>query len=147
MEDKIMSLQSCKYDDLAKYTKVFNLSTIEYHLWIYLNPEDVRDCYFLGAKEIGPDSDNATIYPDTFVRESTCWIRANTAYLNTSIGKHTFRLSFVNRYTDTDFSLYISYYIQQDNPVKDYVYMKQPEEKEIDFTPHSKPAVFTEYKG
>ena len=124
-EDKIMSLESCRYEDLAKYSKVFNINTIEYHLWIYLNPEDVRDAVFLEAKEIGPNADNSKLYPDTFVRDSQCWIRANTMWLDTSIGKHTIKLWFVNRYTDTDFSLYVSYYIQDDNPDKPYVYMKK----------------------
>lgn len=143
--DKITMLQSCRYEDLAKHSKIFNLSTLNYHLWIYLNPDDVRDTYFIRALEIGQDADNSTIYPDTFVRESQCWIRVNTGYINRRPGKHTLRLMFVNRYTDTDFSLYASYYIQDDNPEKPYVYMK-PAEKE-----NTKPCLgpvfgqFTEY--
>ena len=125
VEEKAMVLEACRYDDLAKHSKVFNLAAIEYHLWIYLNPEDVRDCYFLKATEIGENADNVNIYPDTFVRESQCWIRANTGYIGTETGKHTIKLWFVNRYTDVDFSLYVSYYIQNDNPEKSYVYMKQ----------------------
>lgn len=124
IEDHITSLEACKYDDLPKYTKVFHKSTLNYHLWIYLNPDDVRDTYFIKGLEIGPEADNSTIFPDTFVRDSQCWIRVNTGFLNNKIGKHTLRLFFVNRYTDTDFSLYVSYYIQDDNPDKPYVYMK-----------------------
>lgn len=124
ISDKIMMLESCKYDDLPKYTKVFNTAEIEYHLWIYLNPEDVRDTYFEEAKEIGPNADNSSTLPDTFVRDSQCWIRAVTDQINTAPGKHTIKLMFVNRYTDTDFSLYVSYYIQNDDPEKPYVYMK-----------------------
>ena len=123
-EDKIMSLQACTYKDLPNYTKVFNLNTIEYHLWIYLNPEDVRDTAFLGAEEIGPGADNSQLFTDTFKRESQCWIQVKTNFLNKKIGKHTYKLSFVNRWTDTDFSLYVSYYIQNSDPEKPYVYMK-----------------------
>lgn len=122
--DNITSLVSCNYNDLPSNTKVFNLSTLDYHLWIYLDPDTVRDTYFIKAEEIGPEADNSTVFPDTYVRDSQCWIRVNSRQLNLSIGKHIIKLYFVDRYTDTDFSLYVSYYIQNDNPDKPYVYMK-----------------------
>lgn len=123
-KDKIMSLQACRYEELPSYTKVFNSEAVEYHLWIYLNPEDVREAYFYKAEEIGPNADNSKIFPDTFVRESQCWIRVNREYINNKPGKHIIKLSFVDRFTDADFSLYISYYMQVDDPEKPYVYMK-----------------------
>ena len=124
-KDAATTLQACIYEDLAKHSKVFNLTTLDYHLWIYLDPEMVRDAYFSEAKEIGLEADNSRIFPDTFTREGTCWIRANMQYLNLKPGKHTIKLDFVERYTSTDFSLYISYFIQDDNPEKPYVYMKE----------------------
>ena len=126
--DKIMTLEACRYDDLPKYTKIFNCSELEYHLWIYLNPDDVRNSYFYRSKEVGPEADNSKLFPDTVERMSTCWIRANTEYLNIKPGKHTYKLMFVERSTDTDFSLYVSYYIQDDSPEKPYVYMKLGEQ-------------------
>ena len=147
MQDKITMLEACKYSDLAKYTKIFNLATLDYHLWIYLNPQDVRDAYFIKATETGPGADNVHIYPDTFVRDSQCWIRVNSGYLNNSIGKHILKLSFVDRYTDTDFSLYASYYIQNDNPDKPYVYMPQQDEGDVESPTYTTPQrTFTEYK-
>lgn len=139
-------LEACRYEDIAKHSKVFNLSTLDYHLWIYLNPEYVRDTYFIKSEEIGPSANNSTIFPDTFKRDSQCWIRANLGYLNLNPGKHTYRLFFVNRYTDTDFSLYVSYYIQDDNPDKPYVYVKHSKDDSS-----GKPTIlpqtqFTEYK-
>ena len=128
-KEKIMSLEACSYEDLPKHTKVFNSQAVEYHLWIYLNPEDVRTAYFYGAEEIGPNANNNNIFPDTFVRESQCWIRVNREYINNIPGKHTIRLKFVDRYTDTDFSLYVSYYIQNDNPDKPYVYITPVKEQ------------------
>lgn len=128
IKDNVMMLEACEYDKLSKHCKVFNVETMDYHLWIYLNPDDIRDAYFLGAQEIGINPDNSKIFGDTFVRESTCWIRVNTCYLNNKPGKHTIKLSFVNRCTDTDFSLYVSYYAQVTNPEKPYVYMKPIEE-------------------
>lgn len=144
IDDKITTLQSCSYDNLAKNCKVFNLSTLNYHLWIYLNPEDVRDAYFDKGEEIGKGADNSKIFKDTFVRDGQCWIRANMDFLNLTTGKHTYRLSFIDRYTDTDFSLYISYIIQNDDPERPYVYMKE-EEKKTTPAPH-KPRILTMYK-
>lgn len=134
-QDKIMSLEASTYANLAKHNKVFNKSAIEYHLWIYLDPSDVRDAFFLGAKEIGPHADNSKLFPDTFVREGQCWIRANTEYLDLVAGTHIIKLSFVDRFTDTDFSLFVSYIIQDDNPEKPYVYMKEDEVPEVPLPP------------
>ena len=128
-----MQLESCKYDDLGKYSKVFNVNEIEYHLWIYLNPEDTRDAVFLKAYECGPNHwEDPTLPLGIFERESVCWIRAVTASLNMEPGKHTYKIMMVDRYTDTDFSLYVSYYIQDDNVDKPYVYMKSSDETNYD---------------
>lgn len=148
-QDKVMSLEACHYDDLAKHCKVFNSATCEYHLWIYLNPEEVRQAYFVGAVEIGPNADNSRIFPDTFTRESQCWIRVNKNYIGTTPGKHTIKLSFVDRFTDTDFNLYVSFYMQVDNPEKPYVYMKEtPKTVEYnDLFPTNRESGFTLYEG
>ena len=147
--DKVMSLEACRYEDLAKYSKVFNSDTCEYHLWVYLNPEDVRGAYFVGAVEIGPNADNSRIFPDTFVRESQCWIRVNKNYIGTTPGKHTVKLAFVDTATDTDFNLYISFYMQVDNPEKPYVYMQDtPKEVEYNYLiPSDRDNGFTLYEG
>lgn len=126
--DKVMMLESCKYNDLAKYTKVFNTNQIEYHLWIYMDPEDAKDAVFLEAHEV--QDNDSKVSDGVFERQSQCWIRVVTEHINTSAGKHTYKLMMVDRYTDTDFSLYVSYYIQDDNPDKPYVYMKDKEDQE-----------------
>lgn len=144
-EDNITMLRACKYEDLALNSKVFSASTVNYHLWIYLNPDEVRDAYFLGAEEIGPNAKGSMIFPDTFKRESQCWIRVNIGYLSQIIGKHTIKLSFVDRYTDTDFSLYVSYYLQNDDPEKPYVYMTETQDSTA--CTNLDPSQFTEYKG
>lgn len=145
LDDKVISLEACAYNDMSKYVKVFSVDQLEYHLWIYLNPEDVRGCYFVGAKEIGPNADSSTTYPDTYIRESECWIRANMGYIDKGIGKHIIKLQFVEKMTSTDFSLYVSYYIQDSNPDKPYVYMKDDGSSEPIY-PWPTESEFTEYK-
>lgn len=144
-QDKVMQLEACTYNELAKHSKVFNSNAVEYHLWIYLNPDDVRDTYFIGAEEIGPNADNSKIFPDTFQRQGQCWIRVNRGYLGDNPGKHTIKLNFVDRFTDTDFSLYVSYYLQVDNPKRPYVYMHQEEKDGSIMTSDCKH--FTIYEG
>lgn len=151
LPDRVTTLEACKYDDIAKYCKVFNINEIEYHVWIYLSPDDARNCVFLDAKEISPDPKFDPRFPLTmFKRESECWIRVVRDDLNLNPGKHTYKLSMVDRFTDTDFSLYISYYVQTDDPEKPYVYMKKeeepwppcpckPEKPECEFTPYRDP--------
>lgn len=144
-QDLVTQLEACKYSDLAKHTKVFNKNVAEYHLWIHLDPEHIKDAYFIEAEEIGPNADNTRIFPDTFVRKSKCWIRVNRGFLSGKPGKHTIKLSFVDRFTDTDFSLFASYYLQDDNPEKPYVYMKDTEEDNKCDCPTC-PGEFTEYE-
>ena len=43
-----------------------------------------------------------------------------------------YKLMMVDRCTDTDFSLYISYFIQDNNPEKPYVYMHKDTSEEGD---------------
>ena len=129
-KDKIQILEACHYDDLAKHTKVINLDAAEYYAWIQLDPDDVRNSYFFGVQEIGISANNSMIFGDTFTRESECWIRMNMTHVARKPGKHTFKLSFVDRTTDDPFSLYCSFHLQVDNPEKPYVYMHQEEVSE-----------------
>lgn len=124
-QDKVMSLNACTYKDLPSNSRVFNSKTLDYYMWIYLNPEDVRGCQFVKAEEITYGSASQDFYPDTFSRESQCWIRVTTHFIDTSIGNHIIRLYFVESVTGTEFSLYVSYYIQDDNPEKPYVYINE----------------------
>lgn len=140
-EKKALILEACPYEDLPQHSKVFNIYSVEYHLWIYLEPDTVRDAVFLGAEEIGPNADNSRIFPDTFERESQCWIRVNRGYIGNTIGKHTIKLMFVDRYTDTDFSLFVSYYMQNDNPEKPYVYMHKTEVTDESHPPLTPPDI------
>lgn len=147
IQDNVMQLEACSYNDLPKYCKVFNTNCTEYHLWIYINPEVAREAYFIDAEEIGPNADNSRMFPNTFQRMSQCWIRANREYLNNSCGKHTVKLRFVNRYTDTDFSLYVSYIMQNDNPEKPYIYMKDTNNSESNSASSTDCSTFTLYQG
>ena len=126
LEDNIFTLTASNYNDIAKHSKVVNVNELDYFLWVYLNPEDVRDAYFLSACEvIKPGQDAVTTFTDTFERKSTSWIQIKTDFINKKTGLHIYKLNFVNYTNDVTFSLYASYTIQRDDEEKPYIYMKR----------------------
>lgn len=119
----MLTLTSCKYSDLAKHSKVINVHELDYFLWVYLNPEEVRDAYFCYGCEL---SDNPLpTFPDTFKHASTSWIQIRTDHLNKEIGLHIYKFSFIDRTTGDSFSLYMNYIIQRSDQEKPYIYMKR----------------------
>ena len=120
--DNTLILTSCSYNDLAKHSKVFNSSQLLDYLWIYLNPEDVRESYFVASNEVNAESQGSY---DPFERVSTSWLRASVAEINTSIGLHIYRFQFVDRITGDSFSVYANYLMQREDEEKSYIYMKR----------------------
>lgn len=124
MDIPVQSLESCTYDDISKYSKVINLNTLEYFLWIHI-PEDIsRNFELFQIDQVSPKLSEITNFK-LFVKRDCRkpWLRITSKILDTSVGMHTYRLQFVNRCTDDVVSLYFCYIIQNDNPDKPYVYM------------------------
>ena len=128
IQDDVLTLTSCKYSDLPKYSTVINVNEMDYFLWVYLNPEYVRDAYFLEAAELTNEEPVIT-FPDTFTRPSTSWIRMKTDNLNKKPGLHIYKFKFVVPSTDETFSLYANYVIQRSDVEKPYIYMKRTDER------------------
>ena len=125
-QDNVLTLTSCKYKDLAKHSKVINVNELDYYLWVYLNPNDVRDAHFIKGSEL-TDNKPIIVFPDTFIRPSTSWIRMKTDNLNKEPGLHVYKFTFVNVHTDSEFSIYANYIIQRSDVNKPYIYMKRNE--------------------
>ena len=130
MTDNMLTLTSCKYSDLAKHSKVINIEELDYFLWVYLNPELVRDCHFVYGCEMSDEP--VPTFPDTFQRPSTSWIRIKVDNLNTAIGLHIYKFMFANTMTDDVFSVYANYIIQRSNQEKPYIYIKRENSDEND---------------
>ena len=126
--EKEIVVNACGYKDLAKNCKIYNKNELEYFTWIYLDPEDVRDATLLDVQEMNDGPTDFRYNHNVIQRKSTCWLRCITEFLNLLPGKHTYKISMINRVTDSVFSLYISYIIQDDNPDKPYKYMKEEQE-------------------
>ena len=124
MQDAMLTLTSCKYCDLASYSKVIDINQLDYYLWVYLDPDCTRNAQFIKGHEL-IDNPKDIIFPDTFVRPSTSWIRVKTDNINKNPGLHIYKFMFVDRYTDDVFFLYMSYIIHRTDVEKPYVYMKR----------------------
>lgn len=125
MKIPLFSLEACDFDDLNLHNKVFNSATVEYYLWIHLPLNMIRDCELFQISEIAPR--NKELSWNGLV-ERECdkpWLKVTTSLLDTSVGSHLYKFSFVHRYTNDVVSVYISYTIQNDNPDKPYVYMNK----------------------
>ena len=124
-------LKASSFGELPKYTKVFNLKYAEETLWVNLRPSDVRDADFLGSEEVSVESSEEPT-EEPFIREGECWLKCRFDALNTSIGKHIIRLLFWNKVYKNEFSLYVAFYIQNDSPVKPYIYANKDKDEPED---------------
>ena len=122
-----IQLIAYSYNDVIKNSVVLKKSTLEYHMWIYLETSpDLDDCVIFNVTELNHE-DDICVMDSAFVRESTCWIKVTTDLIDKSPGLHIYRIQFINRNTDDIFSKYIAYTIQDDNPEKRYIYMHNNE--------------------
>ena len=118
----VVQLQACEYSNLSKCSPVWNKSTIPYYVYISVDPAIMRECALYQVDEITPEGSSPANCHAIF-RDVNCWLRATTGLLNTAAGHHIYKLSFVRRRDNVVFSLYIAYYVQDDNPDKPYIYM------------------------
>lgn len=120
-------LELGKYSELTKIHRIFNLAEVGYK-WALHIPDDLAPHIQLyDIAEILPQcSDSPQSYQHMYSRDCMRpWIDILTECLDTAPGKHIYKLSFVDTYTDDQLSLYFTYTIQQDNPDQDYVYMER----------------------
>lgn len=121
------TLVATKHDNMAKYRKVFNLTEIEYYLYVKLEPPLVNIWYLYKVEEKTKDGSLIAmpISSGEVVRQSPTWLRFQTNFMNTSVGLHIYKLTFVHTVTNIVATLWFSYTIQNDNPDKPYIYMKR----------------------
>lgn len=128
-EIDVIKLNACKYNEIPSNTYLYNKQELDYYLWVYLKPDECANSYLYSVVEVSGSED---VCPPllAFKRESECWIKVDTGYLNITPGLHTYKLSFVEKSSDALFSRYIAYIIQDDDPEKPYIYMHREEDKQ-----------------
>lgn len=118
-------LVACCYDEVSRHTQVINKAQFPYWVWIQLPKCVLRDYEIYQVDEVFPGSGECD-WIDQVVRESgRPWLRFPNTMLSLTAGKHMYKLSFVNRYTDEAVDYYFSYIVQDSNPDKPYIYMNR----------------------
>lgn len=123
----VIQLNACQYSDIAKNTPVLNKNQLEYFIWILVDADIMRTCTLYQVEEVLPEGCRP-INPAAIVPDLNCWLRATSPLINTEVGQHTYKLLFVEGVSNTAFSLYVSYIIQDDDAKKPYIYMDRPKE-------------------
>lgn len=122
MEYPVFRLHACKYQDLNKNTPVFNINTFEYFLYVYLEPELSTNFQIFQVEELG---DCVTGIPlKCNISKERNWVKILSSVLNQKPGQHVYKISLVGGSNNDVIALYFSYIVQDDNPDKSYVYMK-----------------------
>ncbi len=121
----VTKLEACRYKDISSNTKVFNLQSLDSIIWVHL-PEDVSIYCELYQIDIIGDTNKEVPISRYIHREcNRPWIKINKEALDTSIGQHIYKLSFIDTSTEIIYSLFFSYIIQDDNPDRPYIYMNR----------------------
>lgn len=125
---KVFQLNACSYEDIPSNTPVINKANFDYFLWIHI-PEEIARCYaFYQLDEMAPEHKKV---PHIGFIERDCnrpWLKITSSVLGSTVGKHLYKLCFVNQITNDLISLFFSYTIQDDNPDKPYVYMNKEDD-------------------
>lgn len=118
-------LQACNYASIPSNTHVFNKYEIDKYVWIKL-PDCMPSSYKLyDIWEIVPNK-SVVKYEDNMCRDcNRLWLKVNTSIISLDSGIHIYQLKFVDVYTDNIYLLYVGYIIQDNNPDKPYIYMKE----------------------
>ena len=125
MEIPVQYIECCtRYNDLSLVAKTFNRASLDYFLWVHL-PEEFKYCSFVQIDELLPKRRCIDVGPAIERQKCRPWLRIVFPVLDQDAGLHIYKITFVNRYTDDVVSAYISYAIQDDNPNKPYIYMRQ----------------------
>lgn len=131
MADKYSALSevifnAVEYAKVSHHTPVINLHQLGYKVHIHLPEDIITDSELYRVDEIIPNIVEDISYTGFINRRCRKpWLDILVEWLNTSPGQHIYKLSFVNVKTNSVFSLYVSYIIQEDHPKQDYVYMER----------------------
>lgn len=124
MNCPVFKLNACEYNKLNENTPVFNINEVGYHLYVHLNPDICRNLSLYEVEKIVTGESEKLNIPGDVNHDSICWLKIKFDSLSKEPGQHVYKLCFVNTCTSDTVFLYFSYIIQDDNPDKSYVYMK-----------------------
>lgn len=118
-------LEGCLYEDLSKFTAVFNTYALDDYIWVHL-PSWIQHYKLESIYNIGGQYSKEITYDEAEVSQDfpRPWIKIKTSLLDLTSGQHIYKLKFraETHFKDTD-CIFISYIAQDNNPKTPYIYM------------------------
>ena len=130
MAAQVTQIEACEYAKLSANTPVINYKTLGYSVFIHLPQHVIKHNKIYHIHEIHPKVTTVDLHTDVKFDNCRPWIQFFSSKLNCSIGLHTYKIDLVNDATYDTSALYFSYIIQDDNPDKPYVYMKESDNED-----------------
>ena len=131
IQDNIFTtvIQSSQLSDLPLNTKIYNKADFSEIVCVKLPPQLPRRMELMELYNL--DSQEDLDFADQVTREEhKPWIDINSSILDTTVGQHTYRMTFYNIGGKLKASCWFSYIIQDNHPEKPYIYMDREENNE-----------------
>ena len=129
LQDNIFTtvIQSSKLSDLPLHTVMYNNKDFSDIVCVKLPPQMPRDMQLVEIYNLNSSED--LDFMDFVTRdENKPWIDIQSSILDTTVGQHTYRMTFENLGCKLKATCWFSYIIQDNNPEKPYIYMKRNED-------------------
>ena len=129
IQDNIFTtvIQSSQLSDLPVNTKIYNIADFSEIVCVKLPAQMPRNMELTEIYNL--DTQEDLDFADQTTRdEHRPWIDINSSILDTSIGQHTYRMTFQNLGCKLKATCWFSYIIQDNHPEKPYIYMKRDED-------------------
>lgn len=118
-----MILKSCGYGKLSKFCKVFNSNEIDETLCVRL-PFEMNGYRLYDILDVSEAPARTVSFEGVCFDECHPWVDIPWRNLSRTGGYHVYKMSFMNDCKKKYFNTYVSYLIQDSDPHKPYVYMK-----------------------
>lgn len=129
LQDNIFTtvIQSSQLSDLPVNTKIYNIADFSEIVCVKLPAQMPRNMELTEIYNL--DTQEDLDFTDQTTRdEHRPWIDINSSILDTSIGQHTYRMTFQNLGCKLKAACWFSYIIQDNHPDKPYIYMDRSED-------------------
>ena len=129
IQDNIFTtvIQSCKLDQLPLNTVIYNSKDYSEVVCVKLPPQMPRDMDLIGLYNLHASEE--VDFTDYVTREEhKPWVDIQSSILDLTAGQHVYRMTFAKEDCKLKATCWFSYIIQDNNPEKEYIYMKRDED-------------------
>lgn len=129
LQDNIFTtvIQSCRLPDLPLNTIIYNKKDFSEVVCVKLPPQLPREMQLVEIYNL--NSGEELDFTDFATRDNNRpWIDIQSSILDTTVGQHTYRMTFAQEEVKLSATCWFSYIIQDNNPEKPYIYMDRSED-------------------